>query len=420
MSVKEIKIDCLARVEGETAITVRLKGRRAEEIKLKIFEPPRFFEGFLVGRGYDEVGDIVSRICGICPVSHMTTAIQAVENAIGFVPTARTRKLRRLMSLSQIAASHAVHLYMLAMPDYFGYQGTTQMLIRKFKPEIARFMRMKDVFNSVTAAIGGRALHPVTSVVGGFTAVPGRRVLMKLKDNLEKIRPDAEGLVRFVAGFPFPDFESGQEYVALKNENEYAVNHGRIVSNRGLDLELSGYRGNFVEREVPYAMAKRSTIGPRGTFMTGALARLNIKFDQLADETKRLAGEIGFHVPDYNPFHNIIAQALEVFDFTDECITLLEDLELNEEYPAVKPGEGEGESMTEAPRGLLYHHYIINRRGMVEKADIITPTSHNFGNIEKDIRLLAEKMARSSTDKIRFACEQLVRAYDPCFSCSVH
>ena len=414
---KEFEIDYMARVEGETSIKIRLD--RAPVIELKIFEPPRFFEGFLVGRRYDEVGDIVSRICGICPLSHMTTAIQAIENAMDIKVSEQTKILRKIMCLSQLAASHLIHLYMLAMPDYYGYPGIVPMQ-SSFKKQVANLMRMKDVLNGLTSLIGGRALHPVTHLPGGFTAIPSQKAFTCAAEKLKEIRPLAKEVVRDVSRFSVPDFHSDSEYVALDSDGEYAVNEGRIVSTKGLNIAVQDYSNVFKESQVSYAFAKKSAIAKRGSFMVGALARMNNKFDKLQDRTKTLAKEIGFKVPSNNPFHNNLAQSLEVVDFIERCIQLIQSITLEDEDLHIKIKPGEGGSVTEAPRGLLYHWYKVNRKGVIEQANIVTPTSHNFQNIEKDLKKLVALNKGKKRDQIRLLCEQLVRAYDPCFSCSVH
>lgn len=414
---KNIEVDYLARVEGETSIIVQLD--HAPAIKLRIFEPPRFFEGLLAGRKYDEVGDIVSRICGICPVSHMTTAIQAIENAMGIEVSEQTRILRKIMCLSQIAASHLIHLYMLAMPDYYGYPGIVDMR-DNFNRQIRNLMKMKGVVNELTGLIGGRALHPVTHMPGGFTAVPSNEAFTSILEKLKKIRPLAKEAVKDVSRFGVPDFHSDSEYVALAGDGEYAVNEGRITSTKGLDIAVENYYQAFEEYEVNYAFTKKSTIKKRSSFMVGALARMNNKFDKLQPQTKELARQAGFEVPNSNPFNNNLAQSLEVVDGIERCIKLIESNTFEDEDFHVRIRAGEGSSLTEAPRGLLFHAYRINRKGVVEQANIVTPTSHNFQNIEKDLKKLVEENKDKETDQIRFLCEKLVRAYDPCFSCSVH
>lgn len=416
---KEIYVDYLARCEGETSISVRFGKTEIEEIKLKIFEPPRFFEGFLVGRGYDEVGDIVSRICGICPISHMTTAILAVERACGIKVSDQTVTLRKILSMSQIAASHVIHLYMLVLPDYFNKKSIIEM-VPEFAGEVERLVRLKEVLNGLTAAIGGRALHSVTHLPGGFTKIPDTIELKSYVRKLEGIRTDSEKMVILIAGLNYYDFNHESEYVCIDDGGEFAINRGRIISSGGMNINVEEYGDYFQEAQVSYAMAKKTTIRQRSSLMSGALARLNLKFDKLNDKTKALAGKIGFTVPDHNPFHNNIAQALETHHFVEECISLLRKLDLKEEDRIRKIAHGEGGAMTEAPRGILYHWYRINRRGVVEKANIVTPTSHNFANIERDFRAFASEFGDLPAEELKLGCEKLVRAYDPCFSCSVH
>jgi len=323
------------------------------------------------------------------------------------------------MCISQIVASHLIHLYMLAMPDYYGYAGAVDMQDR-FGKEIARLMKMKEVMNELTGLIGGRALHPVTHIPGGFTAVPSNEAFAAILKKLKKIRPLAKQVVKDVSQFDAPDFHCESEYLALDGDGEYAVNEGRIVSTKGLDIPLEEYYRTFEESEVTYAFAKKSTIKKRSSFMVGALARLNNKYEKLQSRTKTLAKQIGFKFPSDNPFHNNIAQSLEVVDGIERCIQLIESNKFADEDFQVRVKPGAGGSVTEAPRGLLFHWYQINRKGVVEKANIVTPTSHNFLNIEKDLKKLVEQNKDKEPDRIRLLCEQLVRAYDPCFSCSVH
>lgn len=417
---QDIRIDYLSRVEGETSVIVKRGTDQVEEIRLEIFEPPRFFEGFLVGRKYDEVGDIVSRICGICPISHMTTAIQAVEDAMGIDPSPQTKKIRRLMCLSQNVASHIIHLYMLALPDYYGYPGFFPM-IPGFQEQANDFFKMKDAMNRVAALIGGRALHPISMVVGGFTSIPDRSDFDGLAEGIAKVLPLARRTIELIRGLAHPDLRTDTEYLALRKEGVFAVNEGRIVSSRDLDLEVTDYPSFFKEQQQSYAMAKKSFIRDGNTFMVGALSRMNLKFDQYHEETRKIAVDIGITIPDTNPYHNNLAQSLEIHDGMLECLRLLEDIRPEKETPLVRIRDGEGSAVIEAPRGLLMHAYSINKKGFVERANLVTPTSHNFANIEKDLHSLALHFSEEDQlGDLRLKCAQLVRAYDPCFSCSVH
>ena len=417
---RKIEINYISRVEGEANLIVRSGPDTLVEVKLDIFEPPRFFEGFMVGRKYDEVGDITSRICGICPISHMTTAIQAVENAMGIEPTPQTLKLRRLMCISQNVASHVIHLYMLALPDYFGYPGFLPM-VAKHQGEAEDFLAMKSAMNDVGAVIGGRALHPVAMVVGGFTKIPARADLDALAKGIEGVLPMARRTVERIHALTCPDLRSDSEFLAMRKEGLFAINDGRIVSSAGTELEVPKYLSFFQERQESYGMAKKTFTRNGDTFMVGALARMNMKFDQYHKETRELAESLGIKTPDRNPFHNNLAQSLEIYDGMLECLRLLEELRPVKESPVVHVRDGDGLAVTEAPRGLLMHAYVTDKKGSVRRANLVTPTAHNFANIEKDLHSLAAQFPeKDETGDLRMKCAKLVRAYDPCFSCSVH
>jgi len=308
---------------------------------------------------------------------------------------------------------------MLAMPDYYRLYSVADMLPR-FRSEIKRLMRMKEVVNNITALFGGRALHPVVMVVGGFTNLPSRDLVGKMIKELESIKTDAQEVLKVISELPCPDLTSNSEYVSISIPSGYAVNEGSIISSNGINIKEDEYYSVFGETEVPYSNAKRTAIKGRGGLMSGALARLNLKFDMLHENAKKAAKEIGYNVPDNNPFHNNLAQAIEIVHGISECLELLEGLPMEKPDIQIKVREGEGFAATEAPRGLLCHHYVLNRRGVVEKANIITPTAHNFLSIEENLKRLVQQYISDKKEEIILKCEMLVRAYDPCFSCSVH
>jgi coenzyme F420-reducing hydrogenase alpha subunit len=411
----KIKVDYIARVEGEGSVKFDIKNKTLRSLKLNIWEPPRFFEGFLVGRKFDEVPDIVSRICGICPVSHMSTAIHAIEKAMGLSPSSSIRKIRRIMALSQIVASHLVHLYILALPDYFKAE-----LLSGHEREIKRLMRLKEALNSVTAAFGGRPLHPVSMVIGGFTKIPSRNEAGRLIRQLEAVRDDAHDTVKMISELSYPDFKITPEYVALNSKDEYAINEGTISTDSGVNVEIDDYLSFFKETEVLYSNAKRTMLKGKGAIMVGALPRLNIKFNKLHTEAKKAAKMIGFNPVENNPFMNNTAQAIEIVHGIWECIELLDSLETENHLINAAVKEGSGAAATEAPRGLLYHYYEVNKRGIIEKANIVTPTSHNSLGLEKALKKLVNENIDKPEKELTLLCEMLVRAYDPCFSCSVH
>ena len=293
-------------------------------------------------------------------------------------------------------------------------------MLPKFREEIKKLLKMKEVVNNITSLFGGRALHPVAMVVGGFTSLPSRDSVGKMVKELEGIKTDAQEVLKVISELPYPRLKSNSEYVCISTPSGYAINEGSIVSNNGIRLKEDEYYSAFGETEVSYSNAKMTLIKGRGSLMSGALARLNLKFNMLHKDAKKAAKKIGYKVPDYNPFHNNLAQAIEIVHGISECLELLEGLPMGKPEIHIKVREGEGLAITEAPRGLLCHHYVLNRRGVVEKANIITPTSHNFLGIEENLKRLVQQNISDKKEEIILKCEMLVRAYDPCFSCSVH
>lgn len=417
---KKIEVGYFARTEGEAGLSAVLSNNGLESFSLNIWEPPRFFEGFLIGRMYYEVPELTSRICGICPVSHHETATKAIEKAIGLEVDENTTLMRRLISLSQIVASHIVHLYMLALPDYLGYDGMFSMMT-DYRDEVQRFLRLKTAVNAVTDAIGGRALHTMSPVVGGFTRPTPKSRLRELQEGLKAVRDDAAEVVRLFGRLEYPDFESRATYVSLKGKDRYPVDSEPIGSSEGLNIPVEEYRSHFREWQMPTSNTKYTGLEGQNPLRVGAIARVNLNFDLLSPDTKSLASEVSFSVPTYNPYHNNIAQALEVMSGIEGCIELID--EVDSEGVHIKDHEvkaGEGAAITEAPRGSLYHQYRVNREGVVEAADIVTPTAHQIFNMDRELRKLIVESSEESEREITLRCEELVRAYDPCFSCSVH
>lgn len=411
----KVNLDYLARVEGEASIKYEVEDGRVKNLILNIWEPPRFFEGFLVGRSYEEVPDIVSRICGICPVSHMTTSILAIEEALGFKPSEEIRNIREIMTLSQIAASHVAHLFLLAMPDYYEIEYFCGL-----QREMELFLKLKEGLNKVTKTIGGRALHPISMVVGGFTKqVPVEAVEYMIR-YLEDIKDVAKEVVVLVSGLKFPDFKVELESLSIDNGIGYSINEGLIKTSSGLEIKLEDYDNFFVEEEVPYSNAKRTTLKDKPPILVGALARCNIKFEKLHQEARNVAKDVSYKPDRNNPFFNLVAQAIEIVHSICRCIELLGLLTFKDAYIPVRVNEGKGISITEAPRGLLMHEYELDKKGIIRKANIVTPTAYNFRGIEDNLRRLIEINVDKPDEQVKLLCEMLVRAYDPCFSCSVH
>jgi len=415
-----IKVDCLARVEGEGALYVKLKGERIMDVKLKIFEPPRLFEAFLRGRHFSEVPDITARICGICPIAYQMSSIHAIERALGVEIKPEIRALRRLFYCGEWIESHALHVYMLHAPDFLGYQDVIEMAANH-KPEVEQALRLKKIGNELVRIIGGREIHPVSACVGGFHRAPSKAELAALRDELAWALDASIATVRLVAGFPFPNFEQDYEFVSLSHPEEYPFNEGRIVSSRGLDIDISQYEDHFMEQHVKHSNALHSVLRERGSYMVGPLARFNLNYERLPEVARQAAEEVGLRPPVLNPFKSIVVRAVELVFACAEAIRLIDEYRAPEE-PKVqcvaRPSTGAG--ATEAPRGLLYHRYVLDSSGLVLEGKIVPPTSQNQKRIEDDLWRFIPQLITQPVEEITLRCEQAIRNYDPCISCATH
>ncbi len=417
---KTIKVDSLARVEGEGGIYIKLKGAEVVDVKLKIFEPPRFFEAFLRGRSFAEAPDITARICGICPVAYQMSAVHAIEDAFGVTVDGPIRALRRLIYCGEWIESHALHVYLLHAPDFLGYEDAIRMA--QDHPDIVqRGLQLKKVGNEIVSLLGGREVHPINVRVGGFYRVPTKRELSPLMERLQWAREAALETVRWAATLPFPEFERDYEFVALRHPVEYPFNEGRLVSNKGLDIAVREYDDHFVEEHVPYSNALHSTIKNRGAYFVGPLARYNLNFDRLSPLVQEVAREVGCEPPCTNPFKSIIVRSLEILYACDEALRLIAEYETPDK-PAVKiePRAATGYGCTEAPRGILYHRYRLDDDGTILDAKIVPPTSQNQKMIESDLWHLLPSLLDAPQDQLLWRCEQAIRNYDPCISCATH
>jgi coenzyme F420-reducing hydrogenase alpha subunit len=420
VTTRTIKVDYLARVEGETAMIVKIKDGRVTDVKLSIFEPPRFFEAFLRGRSYLEAPDITARICGICPVAYQMSAVHALENAMGISVPGSIRELRRLIYCGEWIESHALHIFMLHAPDFLGYPDAIQMA-KDHADLVRQGLELKKLGNEIISFLGGRAIHPVNVCVGGFYRTPSRREIAPLGERLKRGRDICREVVRWTRTLPIRDYVQDYEFVALRHAAEYPMNQGRIVSSRGLDIEPHEYDANFEEQHVSHSNALHSTIRGRGGYLTGALARYNLNFDRLPSSIQQAAREAGLHETCRNPFESITVRALEMLYAFDEAVRIIESYE-PPPIPAVSsaPRKSTGYACTEAPRGTLYHRYSIDDRGIIEDAKIVPPTSQNQKAIENDLREYVAPRTELPTEELRIQCEQIVRNYDPCISCATH
>jgi len=417
---RTIKVGALARVEGEGAIFIKIEGDRVVDLRLDIYEPPRFFEAFLRGRQFTEAPDITARICGICPVAYQMSACTAMEDACGVVVDGPLQQLRRLLYCGEWIQSHALHVYMLHAPDFLGYDSVIEMA-RDHRQAVERGLALKGVGNDLMAVLGGRAVHPINVRVGGFYRAPAPGDLVEIAERLRWARDAALETVRWVAAFEFPEFEQDYEFVALRQPGEYAIERGRIVSDRGLDIAVQAYPDHFVEEQLPYSNALHARLRARGAYFLGPLARYSLNFDVLSGLAQQAARDAGLGPVCRNPFRSIIVRAVELVYACDEALRLI-GAYIRPERSAqeVPPRAGTGHGATEAPRGLLYHRYTLDREGAITQATIIPPTSQNQGQIEADLRHLVQQSLALPDDQLTWRCEQAVRNYDPCISCATH
>ncbi len=421
MNDRTIKVDYLARVEGEGALYVKMSGDQVTDVKFRIFEPPRFFEAFLRGRAYSEAPDITARICGICPVAYQMSAVHAMEHAFGISVEGQLRALRRLLYCGEWIESHTLHVYMLHAPDFLGYPDAIRMA-QDYPDLVKRALQMKKAGNAIVSFIGGREIHPVNVRVGGFYKVPKKQEFGPLVEQLKWGRDTALETVRWVAQLPFPDFEQDYEFVALWHPNEYPFNEGVLVSNRGLNIPVKEYEDHFVEEHVPYSNALHSVLKDRGSpYFVGPLARYNLNFDQLSPLAREAARAAGLGSACRNPFQSIIVRSVEILYAFDEALRIIEEYE-QPESPAlrVRPVAATGCACTEAPRGILYHRYRIDDGGTIRDAKIIPPTSQNQKVIEHDLWRYVERYKDAPEEQLTWQCEQAIRNYDPCISCATH
>lgn len=415
-----MEVGALARVEGEGGLTVKMKDGQVADVQLHIFEPPRFFEGFLRDRDFSEAPDITARICGICPVAYQMSASHAMEAACGVTVGGALRDLRRMLYCGEWIESHALHVYMLHAPDFLGYDSGIA-LAKDFPEIVERGLRLKKIGNAIMNLLGGRSVHPVNVRLGGFYRVPTVSEMQALKPDLEWAKDAALETVRWVSGFDFPEFEQNYTFVSLRHAEEYAINEGRIVSNKGLDIAISEYEEHFSEEHLAHTTALHSRMNKGGLYFVGPMARYNLNFDRLPASVQTAAEAAGLGAACRNPFKGIIIRSLEILYACEEALRVLNRY-ARPAVPAIpvtaKAAIGHG--CTEAPRGLLYHRYQIADDGKIVTAKIVPPTSQNQKIIEDDLHRLIPQFLNAPQDTLRHRCEQAIRNYDPCISCATH
>jgi len=418
--MKNIEVPALARVEGEGGLFIGIKDGKAVEIRLDIYEPPRFFEGFLVDRFLQEVPDITARICGICPVAYQMSSVRALEAALAIEVSAETYALRRLMYCGEFIESHALHIYLLQAPDLLGVPSALDLAA--IAPEVVKnALRMKKAGNEVLKAIGGRSVHPVNACVGGFYRWPDAGLLKATLPELEWALEAAKETVKWSLTLSYPELNVDYEFVAIHDKDEYGVMKGDVWSSKGSKLSVTDYETRYMEEHVQRSNALHGHTREGGHYLVGPLARLNLNHEQLMPAAQKSLKDSQIKLPITNPYKGLIARAIELVHFYEEAIQLVKAYRpTGPAHIDLKLKAGEGCGMSEAPRGLLYHRYRIDEMGRVKFAKITPPTAQNLPRIEEDLLALAPQLVKMDQEKATLTAEHLVRSYDPCISCATH
>lgn len=419
---RKITLNHLTRIEGHAHLVIDKQAGKIESCRLEVVESPRFFEALLKGRHFSDIAPIVARVCGVCSVSHTMASLMATEDALGVEPDPRAKVLRRLLSQGEILQSHLLQLYFMAAPDYLGIPSIFQLLNQR-SDLFSRALRLKRTANRICELVGGRAVHPVTTAIGGFSALPETSELKQLRQDLVDALPDLEATVDLFAGFDFPEFSRPAEQVCLEQTGQYPLHARRVISSCGIDQSVAQFKASIDEYIVPHSTAKMART-ERGHYCVGALARVKNSYGRLSPMAQKVATALQMNPETDNPFHGLKARLIEVIHFVEEAIHAIDDLLLHSfasaRATAMPKGGGQGVAAVEAPRGLLFHAYTYDRNGLLETADCIIPTAQNLASIEADIESLLPDLLDLPDEQLRQRVETLIRSYDPCLSCSTH
>jgi len=417
-----IRIDHIAKIEGHASFTADIVKGDVKGARIKIEEGARLFEGIMRGRTDEEMPEIASRICGVCPVVHNLTGFKAIENAYNLDLDETSIVLRKLMMLGQIINSHALHLFFFSLSDFFGYK-TDLQLINAYPEKTHDAIKIRDIGNELVEAIGGRSIHPMNATIGGMRKAPEIEELKKVLNDFRNTFDIVLRLADLFLQLKYPDFIRKTSYISLSNSDEYAIYDGKIMVDGKLDLNPKEFLLLIKEFQEKDSVAKRVKFADN-TYMVGALARLHNNQEKLNPSAKAVLEKSKIKFPFYNPFYNILAQAIELVHCFEEAIKLLElitigEIEISE--PKIDSQTGEGVGAIEAPRGTLFYDLKL-KQGIVENLNIITPTAQNLANLEADLEEF-EKLAgfdRLNREQREEKIKMLIRAYDPCVTCAVH
>jgi coenzyme F420-reducing hydrogenase alpha subunit len=415
-----LDVRALARVEGEGAMHVRVRGGSVEDVRLDIYEPPRFFEAFLRGRRHTEPPDITARICGICPVAYQMSACAAIEDACGVTVDAPIADLRRLLYCGEWIESHTLHIYLLHAPDFLGYPSALE-LAKDHRDIVERGLALKKAGNAILELVGGRAIHPINVRLGGFYRAPTKADIAALGPTLRVARDLALDTVQWAAAFDFPDFHHDHELLALVAPGTYAIERGDVATTGGLTFAAQQFEDHVIEEQVPHSTALHARLAGRGRYLVGPAARYTLNRQWLSPLARQAADAAGLGAECRNPYRSVLVRAVEVVYAVDEALRLIERYE--PPTPAaveVPPRAAVGFGATEAPRGVLFHRYGVDADGLITSARIVPPTSQNQASIEDDLGRFVAARLDLDDERLTAQCEQAIRNYDPCISCSTH
>lgn len=419
-----IKTDSLARVEGEGGVVIEIRDGTVSKVHMRIFEAPRFFEAFLKGRPHQDVIDFTARICGICPVAYQMSAVHAIERIFGVTVPPPLRALRRLLYCGEWIESHALHVYLLQGPDFYGLESAWSGNNKEYLEIAKKGLRFKKLGNDILTVLGGRPVHPVSVRVGGFFSVPRRAALTALLPELQRACEESLEAIRWAASLDFGDPAGDGDFVALVNPAEYPMNEGRVASTGGLDASVEEFLEIMQEYQVDYSTALHAGIrrdGSVSSYLVGPLSRLNVNHERLPDNIRNAMRDAGVTPPIRHIRMAIIARVVEISYAFHEAMRIIREYE-EPDRPAeeFEPTAGSAAWATEAPRGILIHRYDVDDRGYITSATIIPPTSQNLAHMEKVIGDFAAAHVTDRTDQLRKEIEKIIRSYDPCISCSAH
>lgn len=419
----KIKIDHIAKIEGHAGFVGHIVKGNVKKAQIEVQEGARLIESLLIGRNYEDVPVITSRICGLCPVIHNITSIKALEECFGIKPTKETVMLRELMLAGQIIQSHVLHIFFLSATDYF--KNRDGLDIAGERPElVVKILKLRDFGNNVIRLIGGRAIHPLTLKVGGWHKIPDKSILFEIEKEEKKVLPCSKLLVDFILSLKIPDFKRKTEYMAHKpkEEKRYSSYYGKVHSTEGWVADEKKFRAEIKEQQMDGTVAKLAKREGK-SYATDALARLHINKENLNPGAKKALKKSKLEFPVYNPFRNTLAQAIEVVHYVEECKKIARELEksdfrnINTNFHVTA---GHGAAILEAPRGMLYHAYEVDSRGIITKSDVMTPTAQLLVNLNDDLKRYLPHVEKFKKEKREHEILKLIHSYDPCISCSTH